>query len=352
MALNAASLDLLAATVDDLEDPLKSRTRATALRRFLIEERPKALPARFSGVAREVWARLLEASAFLPHWREVSRATSADGTIKLALSFADATIETVLIPGRGRSTVCVSSQAGCSRRCDFCATARLGFGRNLRAGEIVVQYLVAAAAANPKSPPRNVVFMGMGEPLDNLSEVLAAVRSLTDVFPGISPRHVTVSTAGVVPPMKLFLAESEASLALSLNATTDEVRTRVMPHNAQWPIEALLAVLREDGARHPKRRSFIEYVLLAGVNDTAQDARRLGVLLRGLNAQVNVIPHNPFPESAYAAPTRAATLRFQEQLRARDVKSIVRWPRGADIAGACGQLALREVERTDSSILA
>ncbi len=267
---------------------------------------------------------------------------SVDGTLKLALEFGDATVETVLIPARGRSTVCVSSQSGCTRRCDFCATARLGFGRNLRAGEIVAQYL-AAAAATPPCPPRNVVFMGMGEPLDNLGEVLAAVRALTDVFPGLSPRHVTVSTAGVLPGMRRFLAESEANLALSLNATTDRLRTRLMPHNRQWPIAALLGLLREDSVQHPKRRCFFEYVLLAGVNDTRDDARRLGEWLGGLNAQLNLIPHNPFSESPYVAPSRAATLRFQQQLRALEVKSIVRWPRGAEIAGACGQLAVRGV---------
>jgi 23S rRNA (adenine2503-C2)-methyltransferase len=331
--------DLLAATVADLEGPLGSRTRAVALRRFLIEERPIALPARVSGVAQEAWSRL-RAGAFFPAWSEVSRATSADGAVKLALGLGDATVETVLIPGRGRSTVCVSSQAGCTRRCAFCATARLGAGRNLRAGEIVLQYL-AAAAADPEGPPRNVVFMGMGEPLDNLEGALGAVRGLTDVFPGLSPRHVTVSTAGVLPGMRRFLAESDANLALSLNATTDEVRTRVMPHNARWPIAALLSLLREEGARQPKRRFFVEYVLLAGVNDTDDDARRLGHLLLGINAQVNVIPHNPFPGSPYAAPSRAATLRFQERVKAQRVKSIVRWPRGADIAGACGQLARR-----------
>lgn len=341
MAAEADSLDLLAATVSDLEGPLRSRTRATALRRFLMEQGAPALPAQVSGVAREAWARL-RASAFFPAWRELRRATSADGTLKLALRFGNATVETVLIPARGRSTVCVSSQAGCTRRCDFCATARLGFGRNLRAGEIVLQYLVAARA-NPECPPRNVVFMGMGEPLDNLDEVLAAVRALSDVFPGLSPRHVTVSTAGVLPGMKRFLAESDASLALSLNATTDELRTRVMPHNRQWPIAALLGVLREDAAQHPKRRCFIEYVLLADVNDTSEDARRLAELLLGTNAQVNLIPHNPFPGSPYAAPARAEALRFQAWLKTHGVKSIVRWPRGADIAGACGQLALRDV---------
>ncbi len=314
-----------------------------ALRRVLIEGRPKTLPLRVGGVTQEAWSRL-STRAFLPTWRELSRARSADGTLKLALGLEAARVETVLIPGRGRSTVCVSSQAGCTRRCGFCATARLGFGRNLRAGEIVLQYLVAAAEADPERLPRNVVFMGMGEPLDNLDEVLLAVRALTDVFPGLSPRHVTVSTAGVLPGMKRFLAESASSLALSLNATTDEVRSRVMPHNRQWPIAALLGLLREDATRDPKRRSFIEYVLLAGVNDSRGDAQRLGALLVGLNAQLNLIPHNAFPESPYGTPSRAAVLRFQEQVKAQGVKSIVRWPRGADIAGACGQLALQSLE--------
>ena len=171
-----------------------------------------------------------------------------------------------------------------------------GAGRNLRAGEIVLQYLVAAAAV-PECSPRNVVFMGMGEPLDSLDAVLAAVRGLTDVYPGLSSRHVTVSTAGVLPGMKRFLAESDANLALSLNATTDDVRSRLMPHNARWPIAALLGLLREEGARQPGRRFFIEYVLLAGVNDTDADARRLAGLLHGIAAQVNVIPHNPFAGS-------------------------------------------------------
>jgi 23S rRNA (adenine2503-C2)-methyltransferase len=331
------SRDLLASTVAQLEGPLESRTRALALRRFLVQGPPAALPARVKGVAQEAWSRLRE-EFFYPAWSEVSRSTSADGTIKLALALGDATVETVLIPGRGRSTVCVSSQAGCTRRCDFCATARLGVGRNLRAGEIVLQYLVAAAEER-QSPPRNVVFMGMGEPLDNVGEVLAAVRGLTDAFPGLSSRHVTVSTAGVLPGMKRFLAESDANLALSLNATTDAVRTRVMPHNARWPIGALLSLLREEG-EHRKRRFFIEYVLLAGVNDADEDAGRLAGLLRGIDAQVNVIPHNPFPGSSYRATSRSATLRFQQRVTSLGVKSIVRWPRGADIAGACGQLAL------------
>lgn len=340
-------LDLLAATVDDLAEPLASRTRALALRRALMAAPPESGggPARVPGVRSEAWARLRD-RAELPEWALVERAGSADGTLKLALRLRGAAVETVLIPSRGRRTVCVSSQAGCTRRCAFCATARLGFGRNLSAGEIVLQYLVAARAARPGPAPRNVVFMGMGEPLDNLDEVLRAVRALVDVHPGLSPRQVTVSTAGVLPAMRRFLAECEASLALSLNATTDASRSRLMPHNRRWPIGELVGALRADAAAHPRRRAFIEYVLLRGVNDTAGDARRLGELLSGLRAQVNLIPHNAFPGGEYAAPSREETLRFQGALRECGLRSIVRWPRGADIAGACGQLALRGLAQT------
>ena len=333
--------DLLASTVADIEALVDSRTRALALRRFLVERTPPDVPARVSGVAQPAWD-LLRADAFLPACREVSRIRSADGTMKLALRLGAVTVETVLIASHGRGTVCVSSQAGCTRRCDFCATARLGAGRNLRAGEIVLQYL-AAAAAVPGCAPRNVVFMGMGEPLDNLDATLAAVRSLTDVYPGLASRHVTVSTAGVLPGMRRFLRECDANLALSLNATTDDVRTRLMPHNARWPIGSLLGLLREEGARQPGRRFFIEYVLMAGVNDTPSDARRLAELLRGIAAQVNVIPHNSFAGSPYAAPSREATLSFQGRLKTHGAKTIVRWPRGAETAAACGQLALRDV---------
>jgi 23S rRNA (adenine2503-C2)-methyltransferase len=231
----------------------------------------------------------------------------------------------------------VSSQSGCTRKCAFCATATLGFTRNLKAGEIVLQYVLAAEAARSRGlDPRNVVFMGMGEPLDNLDEVLAAVDSLTDVFPGLSPRRVTVSTSGVAPRIPLFLRRSRASLALSLNATTDDTRTRLMPHNRTWPLRAVFDALRE-----APRRVFIEYVQLPGVNDAPDDAVRLGRLLDGLDVHVNVIPHNPFETSAFRAPSRDETLRFHGLVKAQGLKGIVRWPRGRDIAGACGQLALR-----------
>jgi 23S rRNA (adenine2503-C2)-methyltransferase len=166
------------------------------------------------------------------------------------------------------------------------------------------------------------------------------VRSLTDVFPGLSPRRVTVSTSGVVPRMGRFLRESRASLALSLNASDDETRTRIMPHNKAWPLASIMSVLREASAERP-RRFFVEYVQLPGVNDSPQDAARIADLLRGLDVHVNVIPHNPFPGSPFRAPDREETLRFHAQMKAQGLKGIIRWPRGRDVAGACGQLALR-----------
>ena len=262
--------------------------------------------------------------------------------MKYALDLAGATVETVLIPTRGRSTVCVSSQAGCSRACTFCATATLGLVRPLDAGEILLQYAVAAADAPAGSPVRNVVFMGMGEPMDNLDAVLEAIDRLLEApWPGLSASHVTVSTSGVLPGMKRFLREGRGHLALSLNATTDAQRRELIPHNRTWPIAALLGALREDQALHPGRRSFIEYVLWAGVNDTDADVARLAALLEGLDAQVNLIPHNAFPASGLRPPSDDAVRRFQRGLAVRGVSSIVRWPRGRDIAAACGQLAGR-----------
>jgi 23S rRNA (adenine2503-C2)-methyltransferase len=328
--------------LDELARRLGSRTRALAARQWLHEARPlpALLPDRIPGVAPGPWAEL-RATAALPTWTIVNRRRAQDGTVKLALGLSGATVETVLIPGHGRSTVCVSSQAGCTRHCTFCATATLGFSRNLAAGEIVLQYFVARAEEPAGAPLRNVVFMGMGEPMDNLDAVLAAVDRLTDEgAPRLATRHVTVSTAGVLPGLRRFLRESPAEVALSLNATTDELRERLMPHNRTWPIAALLDALREDHARGSGRRYYVEYVLWDGVNDTHADADRLASLLQGLPAHVNVIPHNPFAGNALKPPAAERVLAFQRRVRAGGVRCLVRGPRGSEIAAACGQLAL------------
>jgi 23S rRNA (adenine2503-C2)-methyltransferase len=328
---------------DRLAALLGSRTRAVAARRWLYRGGPvpSDLPGRIPGVNTAAWDAV-RAAAPLPPWRLSQREAAADGTVKYAIDLAGATVETVLIPTRGRSTVCVSSQAGCSRSCTFCATATLGLRRSLDAGEILLQYAVAAADAPPGSPARNVVFMGMGEPMDNLDAVLEAVDRLLEApWPGLSPAHVTVSTSGVLPGMKRFLREGRGHLALSLNATTDDQRQRLVPHNRTWPIAALLDALREDRVLHPDRRSFIEYVLWEGVNDTDADVTRLAALLQGLDAQVNLIPHNAFPASGLRPPSDQEVRRFQRDLKRLGIASIVRWPRGRDIAAACGQLAGR-----------
>lgn len=327
----------------DLASLLGSRTRALAARKWLFTTRPlpSTLPPRLAGVRRGAWDALRDAAP-LPAWRLAQRQQAPDGTTKLALALGAATVETVLIPSAGRTTVCVSSQAGCTRHCRFCATATLGFSRNLTAGEIVLQYAVARAEAPPDRPARNVVFMGMGEPMDNLDEVLTALKILTEESaPRLSWSHVTVSTSGVLPEMRRFLKESRAHLALSLNATTDEQREGLMPHNRVWPIAALMAALHEDQALGSGRRYFIEYVLWQDVNDTDEDARRLVALLAGLPAHVNLIPHNAFAGSFLRAPSDERVLAFQSLVQAGGVRCLVRWPRGRQIAAACGQLARR-----------
>ena len=326
----------------ELSAQLGSRTRALETIKWLYAQRPtpSALPEQLPGVSQKIW-QPFRAHAALTVPKVKERQIAPDGTTKYALEFQGTLVETVRIPTEHRSTICVSSQAGCSRRCVFCATKELGFHRQLLAEEMVAQYLVARAEAPPEAPARNVVFMGMGEPFDNLDEVLRAVEVLTQSpAPQLKATSVTVSTSGVLPGMKRFLNESPASLALSLNATTDAQREALMPQNKSWPIAALLGELAEDAARNPRRQHFIEYVMFEGVNDSDEDADRLVQLMKPLRARVNLIPHNPFPGSPLKAPTDARLRLFHQQVVAQGQLCLVRWPRGREIAAACGQLVL------------
>lgn len=327
-------------SLEELTRRLDSRTRALAVRKWLFGPQGPApqLPARLPGVRPEPWARLC-AEAPLPPWRLAGRQVSTDGTVKLALAFEQALVETVVIPARDRSTVCLSSQAGCTRRCTFCATAELEFNRHLSAAEMVLQYALAQAEAPPHAPARNVVFMGMGEPMDNLDQVMGAIdRLLEPGAPCLAEDHVTVSTSGVLPSLRRFLREGRGLLALSLNGTTDEQRERLVPHNRTWPIGDLLEALRENQRRGGRRRYWIGYVLWEDVNDSDQDAIRLVRLLDGLTAHVNLIPHNPYPGSDLRPPAEERLLRFQGLVREGGVRCLIRRPRGQDIAAACGQL--------------
>jgi 23S rRNA (adenine2503-C2)-methyltransferase len=270
---------------------------------------------------------------------------SKDGTRKFRFRTVDGrAIESVLIPDadeeRDMLTLCISSQVGCALDCQFCATATLGFSRHLSAGEIVEQVTQATAVAGRR--PTNIVFMGMGEPLHNLANVTRAFQLLLHPWgAGFSPRRITVSTVGLVSGIEELAKLSPApNLAVSLNATTDEVRNRIMPVNKRWPIATLLEATRKFPLGHNRRLTF-EYVMLAGVNDSDADAVRLPRLLRGLPCKVNLIPWNPFAGPAFERPSDERILSFQQIVRATGLPVYIRTPRGDDIDAACGQLAAR-----------
>ncbi len=240
---------------------------------------------------------------------------------------------------QGRSTICISSQVGCAVDCQFCLTALLGVKRNLTAGEIVGQ--VCAVLRDQKvSPPEdriNLVFMGMGEPFLNYENFIKASRLLVEGV-GIAERRMTVSTAGIVPRMRDFGAEAiRPKLAISLNASNDALRTRLMPLNKKWNLEMLMAAAREFPLRTREWITF-EYVLLGGVNDTPENAREVAELLRGMRCKVNLIALNPGPGIAFETPSEERVAGFQKILRDAGIPAFVRRPRGRDIYAACGQL--------------
>ena len=262
-------------------------------------------------------------------------------------------LQHALFPQRPKLTLCVSSQVGCALDCTFCATAKLGFGRNLTAGEIVDQVYRAehVLAGLPADDPTrragashitNIVFMGMGEPLHNYANVVRALGMLTDPMgQDFSRRRITVSTAGLVPAIEKFAQEAtplQVNLAVSLNASNDRVRDELMPINKKYPIARLLEAVRKVPLDRRRRVTF-EYVLLDGVNDAIEDAVALARLVRGIPSKVNLIPWNPHPLSPYRRPTDARVKAFQEELRGRGLAVYVRRSRGDDIDAACGQLA-------------
>ena len=271
---------------------------------------------------------------------------SVDGTRKLLFQLDDGhTIESVLIPDDGRQTLCISSQVGCQQACRFCLTGSGGFARNLAGWEIADQVLETARILRNEEGPgiTNIVLMGMGEPLANLDEVLRALEVITaEQGLALSPRRITLSTDGLVPGID-HLARSgfKVNLAVSLNASSDEIRDRIMPVNRRYPLRALLAACRRFPLG-PRRRITFEYVLLKGVNDSENDARRLATLLAGIRCKVNLIPFNPFSGSLFERPDDATVRRFQAVLLARHFTAPVRESRGRDISAACGQLRERQ----------
>jgi 23S rRNA (adenine2503-C2)-methyltransferase len=290
-----------------------------------------------------LWARkALEQLDPSPSLDIAEHATAEDGTIRLLFRARDgALIETVIIPGPARTTLCISSQVGCARACTFCETGRLGFERQLGSAEIVDQVRLSRSLwreARAEPPLQNIVFMGMGEPFDNLTEVLRAIRLLTDprAF-GFAPSRITVSTVGVADKLEAFFRGTRAELAVSLNAPDDTRRGAIMPINARFRLDELREAIGR--TLPPGRRVLFEYVLFDSFNDAEEDADLLAAYVQGIRCRINVIPCNPGPDPRLRPPPPERLAAFVERLAAHGVTTLVRRPRGRDIGGACGQLA-------------
>jgi 23S rRNA (adenine2503-C2)-methyltransferase len=312
--------------------------------------------AGMTDIGKELRARFAE-SFTLERPEVAAEQISSDGTRKWLLRLRPdghgqrQEIESVYIPEEDRGTLCISSQVGCTLTCSFCHTGTQKLVRNLTAGEIVGQVLVARDRLGEwpdlpfkRSDPdqraiTNVVLMGMGEPLYNFDAVRDAIAIIADGDGlAISKRRITLSTSGVVPEIVRAGHEIGSMLAISLHATTDAVRDRLVPLNRKYPIEALLAACRAYPGLSNARRITFEYVMLKGVNDALEDARRLVKLLKGIPAKVNLIPFNPWPGSAYECSDGETIERFAAVLNRAGYASPVRTPRGRDILAACGQL--------------
>lgn len=290
------------------------------------------------------WRDELAAEYRIDPFESAERFPSRDGSVRYLFTLPDgARTEAVYMPYQGRRTICVSSMVGCPAACAFCATGALGFGRNLTAGEIVGQLLsVARGEGIEPRTLRNVVLMGMGEALLNYDNALRAVRTLIDPAGlDLSPRRITLSTVGLPSKMRRLAGEGlPLVLAVSLHAPDDETRRRIIPTAHAHGVADIVDALREWQER-VGRRVTIEYTMLDGVNDALWQARALGELLRGLRAHVNLIPFNPWRGSGFAQTPTARLEAFKEAVEATGISVSVRFSRGRDAGGACGQLALR-----------
>ena len=279
---------------------------------------------------------------------------SADGTRKLLLELRDdRRIEAVFIPDTPAMTFCISTQVGCAMSCGFCLTGKMGLVRHLTAGEIAGQVRVLATATGLLDQPFNIVLMGMGEPLHNYENTMKALRMLySEHGLAISPRRITLSTVGLVPALERLAQEPlMPNLAISLHATTDEQRTALVPPNRRYPLAAILDACKRFPLKKRTRITF-EYVLLAGVNDSPEDARRLVKLLAGIKSKVNLIPLNPAPGIPYSRPSDERINRFAQILADGYLTVSVRKSRGRDIRAACGQLIVEGTRKSAAQQMA
>ncbi|HDH98033.1 MAG TPA: 23S rRNA (adenine(2503)-C(2))-methyltransferase RlmN [Deltaproteobacteria bacterium] len=275
----------------------------------------------------------------LTNLKLVADQRSVDGTIKLAWRLLDGlVVESVVIPEQGHKTLCISSQVGCAMGCRFCHTARMGFRRHLIPSEIVGQVLTTLEHIEEKEQLRNLVFMGMGEPLANYGNVLKSFSILTDDLGlNFSLRRMTVSTCGLIPEILRLGQDTDIGLAVSLNAPDDKTRGKIMPINRRYPLPQLIEACRNYRLSRRRRITF-EYLLLAGVNDSVEQAISLAKLLKGIPSKINLIPYNESSDIPFKRPVHEQVLAFQQVLKKAKYTAIIRKSNGRDISAACGQL--------------
>lgn len=345
-------------------DSTSAAVRARHLFREVYKRGVRSAEA-LEGINKQVFPSLQDQFSFeVPVAVESYEKSEMDGTVKFVLKLSDGLkIESVLIPERGYLTQCLSTQVGCAQACRFCSTGRMGLLRNLSVEEIVGQVVAVASWLN-SSPDalhlqslgnniRNIVFMGMGEPLDNLQNLIDAVQVFTDAHAFfLSPNRVTVSTVGLLPELERLLMECPASVALSVHSPFSEERSKLMPVNIGNPIGDVFALLRKQNApRAPwkKRTFFIQYTLIRNVNDSTEHAEALANLLTDLDAKVNIIPLNEHEGTAMRRPDLGRVYAFQQMLKQKGFVATVRISKGRDIAAACGQLIKKKEKRTHDS---
>ncbi len=349
MSVNLLDLDdaRLARFVAELgEKPFRARQLKRWIHRFGVSDF-----ARMSDLAKPFREKLVKAANVVPP-RIVSDSIAEDGTRKWLLDVGNGNaVESVFIPETERGTLCISTQAGCTLACDFCSTGRQGFNRNLGVAEIIGQLWLAnkALGAIPggERAISNVVLMGMGEPLLNFDNTVAALNlMLDDDAYGLSRRRVTLSTSGIVPMIDRLRDECPVALAVSLHAPNDALRDRLMPINRNYPLSELLAACRRYLECAPRNFITFEYVMLEGVNDSDEHARQLIELVAQVPCKINLIPFNPFPNSGFSRSPREIIRRFSETLNAAGIVTTTRKTRGDEIDAACGQLAGQIHDRT------
>lgn len=332
-------------------DQIASWTETKGLKKYLAGQIYQWLYSKKAGSFEEMTDLAIPTRALFAEYFEIGRLTvdrrhhsSVDGSTKYLLRLQDyQAVEAVLMPQKNRLTLCISSQIGCAMGCQFCKTAEMKLVRNLTQGEILGQILEVHRELSPGMRISNIVMMGMGEPLHNYDAVISSLKIMTDPRGlGLSQRKITVSTVGLAPEIERFGKETGVKLALSLNATTEEGRAELMPVTKKYSLDRVIEACKVYTKDQPRRRVTFEYVMLAGLNDSLEDAKRLVQIGSHVPCKINLIPYNEYPSSPFKRPSEQKIRQFFEYLADRHFQVNIRYSKGLDVNGACGQLCVEK----------